>query len=156
MPLDLPKTSSKRDGPLVKQFSVFLANKVGAMHDVLKLLNAHEYHAIAMSVSESTDSAIARLIVSDPEGVEKLFRQNNIAFGMCEVIVVEMLEVAIDLSKLFAALFMAEVNVHFTYSLLMRPRGQAALAVHVDDNECAISVLTGEGFQLLSQGDISR
>src|SRR5258707_725629 len=58
MALDLPKTSSKRDGPLVKQFSVFLANKVGAMHDVLKLLNAHEYHAIAMSVSESTDSAI--------------------------------------------------------------------------------------------------
>jgi len=41
MPLDLPKTTSKRDGPLVKQFSVFLANKVGAMLDVVKLLNAH-------------------------------------------------------------------------------------------------------------------
>jgi len=53
-------------------------------------------------------------------------------------------------------LFMAEVNVHFTYPLLMRPRGQAALALHVDDNDCAISVLTGEGFQLLSQSDISR
>jgi len=156
MPLDLPKTTSKRDGPLVKQFSVFLANKVGAMHDILKLLNAHDIHVIAMSVSESTDSAIARLIVSDPGGLEKLFRQNNIAFGMCEVVVVEMREVAIDLSKLFAALFMAEVNVHFTYPLLMRPHEQAALALHVDDNDCAISVLTGAGFQLLSQSDISR
>jgi len=156
MPLDLPKTTSKRDGPLVKQFSVFLPNKVGAMLDIVKLLNSHEIHVVAMSVSESTDSAIARVIVSDPAGVEKLFRQNNIAFGTCEVVVVEMSEVATELAKLLAALFMAEVNVHFTYSLLMRPRGQAALAVHVDDNECAISVLTGEGFQLLSQSDISR
>jgi hypothetical protein len=126
------------------------------MHDVLKLLNAHDYHVIAMSVSESTDSAIARLIVSDPGGVEKLFRQNNIAFGMCEVVVVEMYEVATELPKLFASLFMAEVNVHFTYPLLMRPRTHAALALHVDDNECAMSVLGGAGFHMLSQGDISR
>jgi hypothetical protein len=156
MPLDLPRTTSKRDGPLVKQFSVFLPNKVGAMLDIVKLLNSHSCHIVAMSVSESTDSAIARVVVSDPGDVEKLFRQNNIAFGMCEVVVVEMREVATDLAKLFAALFMAEVNVHFTYPLLMRPRDQAALALHVDDNDCAISVLTGAGFQLLSQSDISR
>ena len=156
MPLDLPKTTSKRDGPLVKQFSVFLPNKVGAMLDIVKLLNSHSCHVVAMSVSESTDSAIARVVVSDPGDVEKLFRQNNIAFGMCEVVVVEMREVATDLAKLFAALFMAEVNVHFTYPLLVRPRGQAALALHLDDNDCAISVLTGAGFQLLSQTDISR
>ncbi|HEX4638897.1 MAG TPA: hypothetical protein VH170_05365 [Chthoniobacterales bacterium] len=156
MPLDLPKTSSKRDGPLVKQFSVFLPNKVGAMHDVLKSLTAHDYHVIAMSVSESTDSAIARLIVSDPDGVEQLFRQNNIAFGMCEVVVVEMAEVAFELPRLFASIFMAEVNVHFTYPLLMRPHTHAALAIHVDDNDCAISVLSGAGFHLLSQSDISR
>ena len=156
MALDLPKTTSKRDGPLVKQFSVFLSNKVGAMLDVLKLLNTHDYHVVAMSVSESTDSAIARLVVSDPDGVEKLFRSNKVAFGMCEVVVVEMHEVATELSKLFAALFMAEVNVHFTYPLLMRPREQAALAIHVDDNDCAISVLSGAGFRLLSQSDISR
>jgi hypothetical protein len=153
---DLPRTTSSRDGPVVQQFSVFLPNKVGAMLDVVKLLNAHEYHIIAMSVSESTDSAIARLVVSDPAGVEKLLRQNNIAFGTCQVVVIEMDEVASELSRLFAALFMAEVNVHFTYPLLVRPRGNAALAVHVDDNECAISVLSGAGFQLLSQSDISR
>jgi len=53
-------------------------------------------------------------------------------------------------------LFMAEVNVHFTYPLLTRPRGFAALALHVDDTECASSVLLGEGFNILSQSDISR
>ena len=156
MPLDFPETTSKLGGPLVKQFSVFLPNKVGAMLEVVKLLDSHHSHVVAISVSESTDSAIARIIVSDPEGVEQLFRKNNIAFGMCEVVVVELREVATQLAKLLASLFMAEVNVHFTYPLLTRPRGLAALALHVDDNECASSVLNGAGFKLLSQGEISR
>jgi hypothetical protein len=156
MPLDLPETTSKMGGPLVKQFSVFLPNKVGAMLDIVKLLNTNNTHVVALSVSESTDSAIARIVVSDPERVEKLFRQNNVAFGVCEVVVVEMREVATQLVKLLAALFMAEVNVHFTYPLLTRPRGFAALALHVDDTECASSVLLGEGFKILSQSDISR
>jgi hypothetical protein len=156
MPVDLPETTSKMGGPLVKQFSVFLPNKVGAMLDIVKLLNTQNIHAVALSVSESTDSAIARIIVSDPGRVEKLFRQKSVAFGVCEVVVVEMREVATQLVKLLAALVMAEVNVHFTYPLLIRPRGFAAIALHVDDTECASSVLTGEGFKILSQNDISR
>jgi hypothetical protein len=156
MAVELPETTSKLEGPLVKQFSVFLPNKVGAMLEIVKLLNTNHTHVVAMSVSESTDAAIARIVVSDPERVQDLFKQNNVAFGMCEVVVVELREVATQLVKLLAALFMAEVNVHFTYPLLTRPRGMAALALHVDDNECASSVLTGAGFKILSQSDISR
>ncbi|MEY2487019.1 MAG: hypothetical protein QOH39_2667 [Verrucomicrobiota bacterium] len=156
MAVNLPEITSKFEGPLVKQFSVFLPNKVGAMLDVVKMINAHETHVVALSVSESTDSAIARIVVSDPDRVQDLFRQNNVAFGICDVVVVELREVATQLVKLLAALFMAEVNVHFTYPLLTRPRGLAALAVHVDDNECATSVLLGAGFKILSQSDISR
>jgi hypothetical protein len=156
MDLDLPETTSKMGGPLVRQFSVFVPNKVGAMLEIVKLLNAHDTHVVALSVSESSDSAIARIVVSDPDRVEQLFREHNVPFGICEVMVVEMREVASQLAQLLAALLMAEVNVHFTYPLLTRPRGLAALALHVDDTECASSVLTGEGFKLLSQNDISR
>jgi hypothetical protein len=156
MPVDLPETTSKMGAPLVRQFSIFLPNKVGAILEIVKLLNTQNVHVVALSVSESTDSAIARMIVSDPERVEKLFRQKTIAFGVCEVVVVEMREVATQLAKLLAALVMAEVNIHFTYPLLIRPRGFAAIALHVDDTECASSVLRGEGFKMLSQNDISR
>lgn len=154
--LDLPETTSKIGGPLVRQFSVFLPNKVGALLEIMKLLNTHNTHVVALSVSESTDSAIARLMVSDPQQVEELFREQAVPFGVCEVVVVEMREVATQLPELFAALLMAEVNVHFTYPLLTRPHGLAALALHVDDSECASSVLIGQGFKLLSQADISR
>ncbi len=110
MAVDLPQTTSKMEGPLVKQFSVFLPNKVGAMLDLVKLLNTQNIHV----------------------------------------------EVATQVLKLLAALVMAEVNVHFAYPLLIRPRGFAAIALHLDDTECASSVLMGEGFKLLSQNDISR
>jgi len=156
MPVDLPATTSKIDGPLVRQFSVFLPNKVGAMLDVVKLLNAHHAEVLALSIAESTDSAIARVIVSDPDLVENLFGEHDVAFGVCQMVVVEMTEVSGQLAKLLAALLMAEVNVHFTYPLLTRPRGFAALALHVDDTDCATSVLLGEGFKLLSQSEISR
>ena len=122
----------------------------------MKLLNTHSTHVVALSVSESTDSAIARMIVSDPDRVEMLFRENEIAFGVCDLMVVELPEVATQLIKLLAALLMAEVNVHFSYPLLTRPNDRAALALYVDDAECATSVLLGEGFRLLSQTDISR
>ncbi len=156
MALDLPETTQKFDGPRVRQFSIFLANKVGAMLEVVKLLNTHHADVVALSISESTDSAIARVMVSDPELAQRLLRENNFAFGECDMLVVELQEVADQLGKLLAALLMAEVNVHFTYPLLIRPRGFTALALHVDDAECASSVLLGEGFRILSQSDISR
>ena len=156
MQLDLPETTSKVGGPLVRQFSVFLPNKVGAMLQIVKLLNAHATHVVAVSISESTDAAIARIIVSDPERVEELFRDHNIAYGVSELMVVELREVATQFIKILSTLLMAEVNLHFSYPLLTRPNGRAALAIHVDDSECASSVLIGEGFRLLSQADISR
>jgi hypothetical protein len=156
MPADLPQTTSKIEPPLVRQFSVFLSNKVGAMLDVVKLLQTHDTHVVALSISESTDSAIARVMVSDPDRVEQLFREHNVPFGVCSMVVVELREVASELAKLLAALLMAEVNVHFCYPLLTHPRGFAALALNLDDPDCAYSVLVGEGFRLLSQTDISR
>ena len=126
------------------------------MLDVVKLLQAHNTHVVALSISESTDSAIARIMVNDPDQVEQLFREHGIPFGLCAMIVVELREVATQLAQLLAALLKAEVNVHFTYPLLTHPQGFAAQALHVDDTDCASSVLMGDGFRLLSQADISR
>ncbi len=51
---------------------------------------------------------------------------------------------------------MAEVNIIFSYPLLVRPRGRAVLVMHVDDSECSSSVLRGGGFKILAQTDLSR
>ena len=68
----------------------------------------------------------------------------------------ELDEGAADLGRVLSSLLMAEVNLLFSYPLLVRPRGKSLLVLHVDDNECASTVMQGEGFNLLTQGDLSR
>jgi len=148
--------TARGDGPRVKQFSIFLMNKVGALLDVVKLLNEHAVDVLALNVQDSADAAIVRIVVSDPEAVHDLFASNDIPCSTCEMVVSELREGASELGKLLTALLMAEVNIHGCYPLLTRPRGNAALALHVEDNECATAVLRSHGFRLLDQTDISR
>ena len=150
------QTTEKTDGPCVQQFSIFLRNKVGALLDVVKMLNEHAVDVLALNVQDSADSAIVRVVVSDPETVLDLFASHDIPCSTCDLVVVELKEGASELTKLLTALLMAEVNIHGCYSLLSRPRGNTALAIHVEDNECATAVLRSHGFRLLDQTDISR
>ena len=152
----MTSTAEKLDSPQVRQFSVFLQNKVGALLEVVKLLNEHSVVALALSIQDSSESSITRMIVSDPERVSSLFHEHEIAFGECEVLVVELEEGAADLAKVLSTLLMAEVNIIFSYPMLIRPRGRAVLVMHLDDNECSSSVLRSGGFRILSQGDLSR
>ena len=156
MEFSTTKSTAKASGPKVKQFSVFLPNKVGALSEVVKLLAEHSVHVLALNVQDSADSAIVRLVVSDPEQVQDLFGIRDIPFSCCNIVVVELREGAVELPKLLSALLMAEVNIHGSYALLTRPMGNCALAVHVEDNDCATAVLLSHGFKLLGQTDISR
>ena len=149
-------TAEKMSSPHVRQFSVFLQNKVGALLEVVKLLNEKSIVVLALSIVDSSESAIGRMIVSDPDRVSELFHEHDIPYSECEMLVVDLPDGPDDLARVLAALLMAEVNVFFSYPLLIRPRGHAVLALHLDDNECAANVLQGEGFRTLSQGDLSR
>lgn len=156
MPVDQPRTQEHPDALHVRQFSVFLENKVGALLEVVKLLNTHDAQVVALTVQDSADSSIVRIIVSDPDLVENLFEDHGVAYAIIEMLVVELPESAQELGRMLSSLLVAEVNIHFSYPLLTRPRGKAALAIHVDDTDCASSVLSTSGFKLLRQSDISR
>ena len=151
-----PQIREKTSGPSVKQFSVFLLNRVGALLEIVRMLNESDVHVLALNSQDSTDSALVRLIVSDPDAVENIFGLNEIAYSISDILVVEMREVAVDLRKMLQCLLMAEVNIQVCYPLLLRPHGRSALALHLDDADCGWSVLAGEGFTILNQTDLSR
>jgi hypothetical protein len=156
MPSDVSKVIEKAGGPTVKQFSIFLQNKVGALLEVVKLLNENNVHVLALNSQDSTDAAIVRIIASDPDAVEDLFDVHEVAFSISDILVVEIKDVATGLKRMLQALLMAEVNILVCYPLLVRPHGRSAMAIHIDDSECGWSVLAGEGFQILNQNDLSR
>ena len=150
------KTLERLDGMAVYHFSVFIENKVGALLEVVKLINEHSVAVLAVSMVDSSESAIARLIVSDPDRVKQLFNERDIPHSISTVLLVELPQSSSDFAQVLTSLLMAEVNVSFAYSLLIRPRGKAVLVLHPDDRECASSVLISQGFQLLNQSDLSR
>jgi hypothetical protein len=140
----------------VKQFSVFMENKVGRLHDIVKMFSQDHVHVVALSILDTADAAIVRLVVDDPDKARAIFQEHALAFTEVTLLVVELSSSAADLEAVLTALLQAECNIHSAYSLLTRPRGKAALALHVEDRECAGSVLTANQFKLLTQHDISR
>lgn len=148
-------TATRASRDRVVQFSIFLRNKVGAFLDVVRLLKEHHVQVLGTTIEPSADTAIVRIVVSDPESVEGIFHLHAIPYSTWQLVVVE-LKGASHFSDVLTALLAAEVNIYGAYALLTRPHGHATLALHVEDNECASSVLTGSGFVILGQDDLSR
>ncbi len=150
------KTAKGPQDEEVKQFSVFMENKVGRLLDIVRMFFQANVHVVALSILDTSDAAIVRLVVDDPDKARALFMEHGLAFTEVPLVVVELSSSATDLKAVLSALLQAECNVHSAYSLLTRPRGKAALALHVEDGECASSVLESNQFKLLRQRDISR
>ncbi len=139
----------------VKQFSVFAENRVGRLYDLTALLKDHNVHVMAMSVLDTTDSAIVRLIVDDPEKAREIMIGNDFPYAETEILAVEITDES-DLKGVLSALFEAEINIHYLYSFLKRPEGKSALAVNAEDIDIAAQSLNRRGYRVLTQRDISR
>jgi len=143
-------------GHPVRQFSVMLPNRVGAFAALVKLLRTSAIEVIGISVQDSRDATVARLIVSDPETTERLFMEKGIPHTTCEIVVIALRESGPGLLQVLDTLMVAETNIDFAYNLMPCPEGQSLLAMHVEDYEFAVSVLHCSGFKLLYQADLSR
>jgi hypothetical protein len=139
----------------VKQFSVFTANRLGRLHDLVSLLGSHNVHVLALMVLDTTDSGIIRLVTDDPEQARELLHKHEFAFTESELLVVEM-DAAADLNSLMTALLEAEININYLYSFIPHPQGKSILALSMEDSEMAEKVLRQHQFRVLRQADISR
>ena len=79
---------ARRSDP-IKQFSVFTANRLGRLHDLIALLGAHDVHVLALMVLDTTDSAIIRIVVDDPDHARDLMTEKGFAFTESELVAVE-------------------------------------------------------------------
>ena len=150
------KTEKGRAGDEVKQFSIFMENKVGRLLDIVKMFSQAQVHVVALSILDTVDAAIVRLVADDPDKARTFLQEHGLAFTEVRLVVVELSSSATDLKGVLTALLQAECNIHSAYSLLTRPRGKAALALHVEDSEVAAAVLQSNQFKILTQRDISR
>lgn len=143
------------DAPRVTQFSVFLDNRVGQLMEILRSLEEPGgCNLCAISVLESSDHAVVRMITDDARCARLQFSQHGLSFTEIEVLVVE-LEDEHTLGTLCGHLLGAELNIHFMYPLLC-PEGPARIALAVDDPTFAGQILRRKAYRLMGEADLKR
>ncbi|HTS19077.1 MAG TPA: acetolactate synthase [Verrucomicrobiae bacterium] len=150
------KTNQSLQPPLVRQFSVFLENKVGALLDLTRTLSESSVHVCGISVVDTADASVVRIVVDDPERCHEALGKVGMPVNESNLIVVELPRGPEKLDTVLRCLVAAEVNIQYTYSLMIRPHDNALLALHCEDADFARDVLLKDGHSVLSQKDISR
>lgn len=148
-------TIQSREREPVLQFSVFADNKVGRLNELIQRFAQQDVHIMALSQLDSTECTIMRFIPDYPEPARELLREWGYAFSESPILAVEINSEA-DLKFVTAALVEAEVNIHYLYPFITRPRGRYAIAMNVEDNEFAATVLHARQIRCLDRGDIAR
>src|SRR5881227_622440 len=116
-------TARGRDWPSVRQFNVFLENRLGALLDVVRRFETTDIHIVSLTVVDSADCAIIRLVLSDPERALEIFRQAKLPVTESDLLVVQLPESTQPLLAICKALLAAELNIHYAYPLLLGPKG---------------------------------
>jgi hypothetical protein len=152
----MPETSRGQTDPRVVQLSVFLANRLGALRQLVQRLAEAEVRILGLAVLDAADHAVVRLVVDRPAKATSALTEAG--YGMCET---EVLAVQVPVGargavhKVLSALVGAEVNIAYVYGLLGRLEGRALVALQTDDSSMAERVLRGRGFELVHQEDLA-
>ena len=147
-------TSRGRDWPCLVQFVLFLENKVGSLNQLLRQVERSDLSIVGLTILDSADSAIARLITDNYERTLELLQLSDLTFCEAEVIGVILPEVDHPYASVCGSLMSAELSVHYTYPLHYRRHGRGAVAVHVDDVDEALRVLKEQGHQFVTEDDL--
>lgn len=142
--------------PSVRQFSVFLANQIGKLYELLEIFESEPgVQLCALSVVDSADHAVVRMIPNNSAAARALLRDHNLPFSEMDILVVE-LTGSHTLTSLCLYLLGAELNIQFAYPLMLTPTGESAIALAVDDKILAGQILRSKQFRILGEADLPR
>ena len=140
----------------IRQFTVFLENRVGRLQGLLRAFEESAGKICGLSIEESADSALVRIICSEPDLGREALRGGGFSVSESELLAVEMPKrTRQPLMAVCAALLAAEINIHYAYPLLQRPHGPA-MALYVEDPTLAAQLLIRKGFTLLGESDLRK
>src|SRR5215213_8468127 len=149
-------TMRGRDYPSIRQFTVFLENRVGQLLEVVRRFEGSNVRIVALTISDATECCVVRFLLSDPEQGREVLERAGLAIVESDLIGVELPDSPQPLLQVCTALLQAEVNITQVYPLLARPRGRPAVALMVDNIEMAIDTLASKGFSPVNEDDLKE
>lgn len=139
---------------IIRQMSVFVENRPGALAEVLSVLKEHEVNIRALAVADTADFGILRIIVNDPEKVERILRGTGFTVKMTQVLTLTVDDNPGTLYDKIQRLSDAGVNVEYMYAFAATGDGFARVVLKVDNLARAVSIANGQQQQPNEEGEI--
>jgi hypothetical protein len=149
-------TARGRNWPTLRQFTVFLENRVGQLLEVVRRFEGSRVRIVALSINDSGECAFVRFLLSHPEQGREILERAGLAIIESDLLGVELPDDQQPLLRICTALLQAEVNIIQAYPILVRPRGRPAVALMVDNTEMGMETLANKGFVMITEGDLGE
>ena len=140
--------------PFVRQITFFLQNRVGQLADVLRHLGNQDIIVHALSVFDSVDYAVIRMVVDKTD--KAIATLDGVGVNVSEnmTIAVEVREDGSSLLEISRALLSGEINLHYMYPMISRPNGRSVVLIRLDDLELGVEILDKRGFTTIGHGEL--
>lgn len=137
----------------VKQISVFLENKSGRLATITRVLGENGINIRALSIADTTDFGILRLIVNDPEKAIRVLKENDFTVSETEIIAVTVSDEPGGLAKVLALL--GEIgNIEYMYAFVGKSAGDAVVVFRLENIDLAIEVLSKAGVKVMQAKEV--
>ena len=131
---------------IIRQVSVFLENKAGTLAPLINLLADHEIDMTALSIAESPDYGILRIIVDDPDKAVQVIEEGGWPCKINHVLAIYIPDEPGSLAKVLGTLSENGINLVYSYAFLARQSNKAGIVLRVDSNDAAEKLLKDKGF----------
>ena len=140
----------------IKQLTVFIQNKKGTVVSVTDILSKNNINLRALSIAETQDFGILRMIVNDEVEAERVLLENGYLIKAIDVVGVKIGDAPGKLSEALSVLDKSNINVEYLYAFMSRTEKHAYVVIRVEDNAVAETALTNAGFKMISEADIKK
>lgn len=148
------ETMRGRNFPALRQFTIFLENRVGQLLEVVRRFEGTGIRICALSINDAAECAFVRFLVSDADRGREILERSGLALIETDLIGVQLPDGPQPLLRVCTALLQAELNIIQTYPLIVRPLGRPAVAIMVENIDVAMETLTEKGFTMITEGDL--
>ena len=140
----------------IKQLTVFVQNSKGTMVTVTNVLAENNVNIRALSIAETKDFGILRLIVNNDEHATKILSENGYLIKSIDVVGVKIGDEPGKLASALSVLDKENINVEYLYAFMARTEKHAYVVLRVEDNQVAETALVNAGFKLITEKDICK
>lgn len=139
---------------IIKQLSIFVENKTGRLAEITEVLAKNEVDIRALSIADTKDFGILRLIVNDPDTAVAKLKEDGFTVSLTKVICIAIEDKPGGLANAMSLLNNNKIGVEYMYAFISREEKDAYVILRVENNESAIDTLTKNGFRVLSSDEI--